>query len=243
MAKELSRTRLWIKLLILLIFVGGLVSFFALGGDQWITLEALKARRTWLLGYAEHHYALMLLISVLVYASFIMLSIPGAIILSLAMGFIFGRWVGALMIICAATLGATLVFMAARYLFAEAARKRIEGGLAKKLMAGFNQNAFNYMLFLRIVPLFPFWLVNLASAFTPIKLRTYVLATALGIVPGSFVFANLGQSLGHINNLSELLSWEIIGALLLLGILALIPILIKKVRSKKPEAKSLHNSV
>jgi uncharacterized membrane protein YdjX (TVP38/TMEM64 family) len=137
-----------------------------------------------------------------------------------------------LIIVCAATVGATLVFLAARYLFADAARKRM-GGLAQKINEGFTQDAFNYMLFLRLVPLFPFWLVNLAPAFTNVKLRTYVLATAIGIIPGSFVFANLGRTLGQIDSLQGLLSREVVGAFVLLGVFALIPVLIKKFRGKR----------
>ena len=81
------------------------------------------------------------------------------------MGFIFGRWVGTVLVVVAATVGATLVFLAARYLFADAARRRL-GALGEKINAGFTENAFSYLLFLRLVPLFPFFLVNLAPAFT-----------------------------------------------------------------------------
>ena len=195
----------WLKVIILCIFVGGLAAFFLSGGGQWLNLETLKLHRTELLDYTEQHYALMLLLCGLIYAAATALSIPGAVLLSLTVGFLFGRWVGALVIVLAATLGATLVFLAARYLFAETAQRRA-GGLAKKMLEGFKENAFSYLLFLRLVPLFPFWLVNLAPAFTSIKLRTYVTATALGIIPGSFVFANLGQSLGRIENASQLIS-------------------------------------
>ncbi|MEO5574239.1 MAG: TVP38/TMEM64 family protein [Gammaproteobacteria bacterium] len=225
-----------IKFLILFIFVAGLIAFFALGGDQWLTLEALKAQRNSLLNFTEAHYLATLLGAVLIYTAAVALSIPGAIILSLAVGLMFGRWVGTAVIVFSATLGATLVFLAARYLFADTVQKRI-GGLAKRFIDGFNENAFNYLLFLRIIPVFPFWLVNLAvSALTPIGLRTYVLATFIGIIPGSFIFANLGQSLGRINSIGELLSPQIIGAFALLGLFALTPLLIKKIRG----AKSAH---
>ena len=86
------------------------------------------------------------------------------------MGFLFGRWVGTVLVVIAATIGATLVFLAARYLFADAARRRM-GALGEKISAGFTENALNYLLFLRLVPLFPFFLVNLAPAFTKIRLR------------------------------------------------------------------------
>lgn len=241
MENHLSTAKPWIKALILLVFAGGLVGFFALDGDQWLTLENLKTRRSMLLVYSEQHYALMLATAVLIYTAFIALSIPGAIVLSLAMGFIFGRWVGTLTIVFAATLGAALVFIAARYLFAEAVQRRMRG-VAKKFSDGFKENAFNYMLFLRLVPVFPFWLINLIAAVMPITLRTFVVATAVGIIPGTFVFANLGQSLGRIDSLGELLSLETLGAFLLLGLFSLIPVFVKKMRIKKLPVDSLGNS-
>lgn len=231
-----------IKVLILLIFSAGFVAFFALGGDQWLNLAALKAQRNALLSYTESHYFTMLLIAVLIYTAAIALSIPGAIILSLAVGLMFGRWVGTAVIVFSATLGAMLVFLAARYLFAETVQKRI-GGLAKKFIDGFNENAFNYLLFLRLIPFFPFWLVNLAvAALTSVSLRTYVLATFIGIIPGTFIFANLGQSLGRINSVRELFSIEIIGAFVLLGLFALVPLLIKKIRAAKSAREPVQNS-
>jgi uncharacterized membrane protein YdjX (TVP38/TMEM64 family) len=232
MDKDSSNAKRWIKLLVLAVFMGGFVGFFVLGGSEWLSLENLKAQRDGLLSYTENHYVIMLLLAVLVYTAATALSVPGAVILSLAVGLMFGRWVGTVLIVVSATLGATLVFLAARYLFAEAVQKRV-GGLGKKLTEGFNEGAFNYLLFLRLVPLFPFWLVNLAPAvLTKIGTRPYVAATLIGIIPGSFVFANLGQSLGRIESLSQLLSWETIGALVLLGGFALLPLFIKKIRTK-----------
>ena len=114
-------------------------------------------------------------------------SLPGGLVLSLTMGFLFGRWVGTALVVIAATIGATFVFIAARYLFADAARRRM-GTLGAKISAGFTANAFNYLLFLRLVPLFPFFLVNLAPAFTSISVRTFALGTLIGIIPGTFVY-------------------------------------------------------
>jgi len=225
-----SNNSKWLKLAVLALFVGGLASFFALGGDQYLSLEGIKNNRDTLLNYTEHNYLQAILLALLIYTASTAFSIPGATVLSLVVGFLFGRWAGTAIILLAATLGATLVFVAARYLFADAARQKIHGGMAAKLINGFNDNAFNYLLFLRLVPLFPFWLVNLAPAFTPIKVRTYVIGTAIGILPGSFVFANLGQSLGRIDSLDQLVSAETLLAFGLLGLFALLPVLMKKFR-------------
>jgi uncharacterized membrane protein YdjX (TVP38/TMEM64 family) len=104
------------------------------------------------------------------------------------------------------------------------------GELGARINAGFTANAFSYLLFLRLVPLFPFFLVNLAPAVTGIKLRTFVLATLVGIVPATFVFVNLGQALGRIDSTKELVSPQVLGALALLGVVALLPVFWKKFR-------------
>ncbi|MEO5861362.1 MAG: TVP38/TMEM64 family protein [Burkholderiales bacterium] len=220
-----------IKLLILALFIGGIVIFFALGGQKYLNLEALKENRDALIQYADQHYVSAIVIGFLIYTLSTALSLPGGLILSLAVGLVFGRWAGTVVIVLAATLGATLVFLAARYLFADLARNRM-GGLAQKINEGFTKDAFNYLLFLRLVPLFPFWLVNLAPAFTNVSFKTYVIATAIGILPGSFVFANLGQSLGRISSTKDLLTPPIIGAFVLLGVFALIPVLYKKHKAR-----------
>jgi uncharacterized membrane protein YdjX (TVP38/TMEM64 family) len=153
-------------------------------------------------------------------------------VLSLTTGFVFGRWVGTMLVVVAATVGATLVFLAARYLFADAARRRL-GSLGEKINAGFTENAFSYLLFLRLVPLFPFFLVNLAPAFTSIPLRTYVLATLIGIIPGTFVYVNLGQALGRIDSLQGLVSRDTLLAFGLLGLFALLPVAWKKWKARR----------
>jgi uncharacterized membrane protein YdjX (TVP38/TMEM64 family) len=219
----------WKKLAVLLLFVAGWGLFFALGGGRYLTVEALKANRAALLGYTQSHYWTMLAVTAAVYTAATALSIPGGAVLSMAIGFLFGRWVGTSLIVFAATLGTALVFLAARYVFAEAAQRRM-GARAGQIVAGFRENAFNYLLFLRLVPLFPFWLVNLVPAFTGISLRTYVAATALGIIPGSFAFANLGQSLGRLETAGDLLSPETLGAFALLGLLALVPVFVRRYR-------------
>ncbi len=225
----------WLKLLILALFIGAIVAFFVLGGQEYLTLDTIKSNRNALLNFTRDHRLAMIGIAFLVYTVAVACSLPGAVVLSLACGFLFGRWMGSLVIVAAATLGATLVFLAARYLIADWARSKM-GALGRKINAGFSENAFNYMLFLRLVPVFPFFLVNLAPAFTNIKVSTYVLATAIGIIPGAFVFANLGETLGMLDSQSGLLSKEVLVALALLGVLALVPIVIKKLKSKRAPA-------
>ncbi|MEX2165194.1 MAG: TVP38/TMEM64 family protein [Sulfuricaulis sp.] len=224
-----SRRHAAVKTVIILILVAGLVAFFAFGGNDLLTLNTIKTHRDQLLAFAQERLWTALLLWGLLYAAVVALSIPGATVLSLAIGFVFGRVTGTLLIVVAATLGAILLFLGARYLFADAARERlVRNARAARLLQGFEHRAFHYLLFLRLVPLFPFWMVNLASAFTSVPLRTYALATVIGIIPGSFVFANLGRSLASIDSLDNLVSWEVLASFGLLGLFALLPIIFKR---------------
>lgn len=222
----------WMKVALVALFVAAIGGFFALGGQHYLSLAAVKANRGALLAYADAHLVRALGIAFVVYAGAVAFSLPGGLVLSLAMGFIFGRWIGTVLVVAAATVGATLVFLAARYVFADAARSRL-GAIGARINAGFTANAFSYLLFLRLVPLFPFFLVNLAPAFTSIPLSTYVAATFVGIVPGTFVFVNLGQTLGRIDSLEGLVSGETLAAFGLLGAFALLPVLLRRMRSRR----------
>lgn len=221
----------WKKTALLLVFVGGIVAFFALGGHHWLDFGALKANRARLLDFTQRHYAAMVIMVAVGYIVLVALSLPEAVLLSLAAGFLLGAWVGTAVVVVAATIGSTLAFLAARYLFADAARRRM-GPRIRKLARGFDENAFSYLLFLRLVPLFPFWAVNLVPAFTPVKPRTFVAATFIGIIPGSFVFCNLGRRLATLENGRDLFDRETLVALALLGVLALVPIAWKKIRNR-----------
>ncbi len=212
--------------------------FFLIDGQQWLSLENLQQNRHDLQAYAEQNYLFLFLGCGLLYIAMTALSLPGGAIFSLALGFLFGRWMGTLLIVVSATIGATLLFLLARYLIADWARAKLqENEQAVKIMEAFQTDAYSYLLFLRLVPLFPFWLVNLAPAFTPVSTRTYIIATFLGIIPGSFVFANLGQSLAEIESADQLLSMPVIIAFTLLGLLALAPVLLKRYKAMqaKPE--------
>ncbi len=220
----MQKNQIIILLLIVAVFI-----FLILGGQQWLSLEAIRSHRDQLTLFTEQHYLIMLLACSLVYSLSTALSLPTGTVLSLLLGFLFGRWIGGFVIVVSATIGATAVFWLARYLFAEWAERRMQGHEgAKKIIDGFQADAFNYLLFLRLVPLFPFWLVNLAPAFTPVSLRVYVITTFLGIMPGSFIYANLGQSLGSIERLDQLLSAQTLWALALLGVLSLLPVIVKR---------------
>lgn len=221
----------WKKTALVVVFLGGIVAFFALGGHHWLDFGALKANRARLLDFTARHYAAMVLAVSVGYVVLTALSLPEATLLSLAAGFLLGAWVGTAVVVVAATIGSTLAFLAARYLFADAARRRM-GPRMKKLTRGFDENAFSYLLFLRLVPIFPFWAVNLVPAFTPVKPRTFMAATFIGIIPGAFVFCNLGRRLATLESGRDLFDRETLIALALLGVLSLAPIAWKKIRNR-----------
>lgn len=208
-------------------------AFFLFDVPQLLSLDNIREHRQALADFTDRHYLLMLIACGIGYSLSTALSLPGGTVLSLLLGLLFGRWMGTLLIVTSATLGATALFWMARYLLADWAEQRLRSNtVAKKLLDGFQADAFSYLLFLRLVPAFPFWLVNLAPAFTPVSLRIYVMTTFIGIMPGSFVFANLGQSLGNIQSLDQLLSTQTLLAFSLLGVLSLLPVWLKYKQTK-----------
>ena len=217
------------------LFILGIALFFSFDLGRYVTLEALQANRDALKGYAEAHYGLTAFLFILIYCVQTALSLPGATILTLAGGFLFGAWMGGLFVNIGATSGATLAFMAARYLLRDSIEARFGKRLAS-IQEGFSSNGFNYLLTLRLIPLFPFFLVNLAAGLTRIRVSTYIAATAIGILPGSLVYSNAGAQLGNIRSLKDIASPGVIGAFVLLGLLALAPVLYNR-RKKQPAGK------
>jgi uncharacterized membrane protein YdjX (TVP38/TMEM64 family) len=217
------------KALIVLLFCSGIALFFLLNGPQYLTMESLLANRSKLIEFTSENLFAMWFGWALMFSVVMLFGLPLGALLSLATGLIFGRWNGTLLLVLAGTLSAVLVFLTARYVFAESARKKMEQyPFTARILDGFHTDAFHYMLFLRLVPLFPFWPVNLVPAFTKITTRTFISATLIGMVPGSFIFASLGHSLRQVDRLDQLFSLEMMASLAALGMLALLPIVIKR---------------
>ena len=166
-------------------------------------------------------------------------SIPGALILTLSGGFLFGTLVGGSATVTGATIGALAVFVAARTAFGDVLRRRA-GGAVAKIEEGVRENAFSYVLTLRLLPIFPFWLVNIAAGLVDIPLRTYALATFLGVIPGTFIYSALGAGLGSIfdrneaPDLSIIFEPQILLPLIGLALLSLLPVVFRRLRRKKP---------
>ena len=220
-------------------FIGlGFALFFAFGLDETLSYAALTRHRQAILEWTAANYVLAVAGFVGAYYATVMFSVPGATWMTLAGGFLFGTVEATVYVVVGATGGAIAVFLAARYGVGDALRRRA-GPAMKRMEAGFRENALSYLLVLRLVPLFPFWLVNLVPAFLGVPLRTYAVGTFFGIIPGSFVYASVGSGLGAAFDLGEppglgtFLVPEIIFPIAGLAVLSLVPVVYKKVRARR----------
>ena len=202
-----------------------------------ISFEVLKENREELTAWVRQNFLVACFTFIIIYTVSVAASLPGAAFLTITGGFLFGVVTGSLLVVFSATLGATCIFLAVQTAFAEALAKKTAGWV-KKMEEGFQKNAFNYLLSIRLVPIFPFWIVNIVPALLGMKLRSYVLATAIGIIPGSVVYVLVGNGLGAVidegenPNLGIILQIEILAPLLGLAVLSLIPILYKKIKKR-----------
>lgn len=206
-------------------------AFFYFDLGRFLSLAALKENRDGLLAFTEANLVAAVGIFIVAYVIVAGLSLPGAVILTLAGGFLFGAVFATLFVNIGATTGATLAFLTARYLLRDTVEQKF-GKWLGPFQEGFAKNAFSYLLTLRLIPLFPFFVVNLVSGLTRVNVGTYVAATAIGIIPGSFVYAYAGRQLGTINSLKEIASPNVIAAFVLLGLLALVPVVYKRFAAK-----------
>lgn len=225
------------KILIGCILLTGIGAFFYFDLGQFLSLDSLKANRDALLQYTTSQYEIAVALFILVYILQTAFSLPGGAVLTLTGGFLFGSLMGTLFVNVGATAGATLAFLAARYLLRDWVEQKF-GDRLGPIQEGFAKNAFSYLMTLRLIPAFPFFLVNLVSGLTRVNLGTYVLATSIGIIPGSFVFAFAGRQLGTINSLSEIASPPVLLAFTLLGMLALMPVAYRKWKTKSGSNQS-----
>jgi uncharacterized membrane protein YdjX (TVP38/TMEM64 family) len=205
-----------------------------------LSIDTLYEQGRALDAFVAAHFAAALAVYVLLYIAAVTISLPGAGVLTMSGGFLFGSWIGGAAAWISATIGATLIFLAARTAFGDLLRARA-GGWLERLSAGFRENAFNYLLVLRLTPVAPFFVVNLAPAFFNVTLRAYLLATLIGMIPGAFVYAFVGAGLkaalatGAAADSSQaaraiLSSPAVFGPILALIALALLPVAIKAFR-------------
>jgi uncharacterized membrane protein YdjX (TVP38/TMEM64 family) len=215
--------------LFLIIILIGIV--WVSGILDYIDLDFIKSQRNELLLLVNDRPILSTLGFFTIYIFAVALSLPIATLLTLLGGFLFGRWLGTLIVVFSATIGALILFLAARSAIGQTLRDKA-GPLYNKVQSNMQSNAVGYMLFMRLVPIFPFFLVNIVPALFNIRVMPYVLTTFAGIIPGTFVYVNLGRQLGSIELLSDLVSPATLGSFALLGLFALIPTLYRQLRRR-----------
>jgi uncharacterized membrane protein YdjX (TVP38/TMEM64 family) len=228
---------------------------YAMGWHKYLSFKTIGVNYDFLKSYIDQHFVLALAGFMAVYITAVALSAPGGLILTLAGGLLFGWKVGIPATVVAATIGASILFLIARSSFGETLAAKA-GPALEKFREGFNENALSYLLFLRLVPIFPFVLVNIAPALLGVPFRTYVIGTLLGIIPGTSAFSVTGAGLGSVVeaqnkvyqeclatspanpeaacpytiDTSALLTKELLAAFALLGVVALIPVAMKYFR-------------
>jgi len=217
-------------ILVCVALIVGLVFYFGL--QQFLTLYILKANLQSFKNYYAEHSTTMVAAFMLIYIFQTAMSLPGASILSIAAGAIFGPIMGTVYAINAATIGATLAFLLTRYLLRDIVVKKF-GSKLEGINRELEERGINYLLFLRFVPLFPFFLINLSAGLTRLPLRSFFLATMFGIIPAGFVYVNAGASLASIDTISAIMSPRVLASFALLGFFALLPALYNRFKQRK----------
>ncbi len=214
---------------------------FALSLQEHFSIDALREHRALLNAFVAENALLAALTFIGLYAVTTLLSLPTGAVLTIAGGFLFGITFGTLYVVVGATLGATAIFLLARSTLGDLLRAKA-GPWLQRMEAGFSENAFSYMLVLRLIPLFPFFVVNLVPAFLGVSLRTYVVGTFIGIIPGTLVFILAGAGLGSVFDqggaftVESVLTPQIIAGLVGLSLLSLLPAVYKHVKARRSAA-------
>lgn len=230
----------WHRLIPVLVVIAGVVTFFVLDLGHHFSIETLRQQQHTLRAWVETSGVCAAGIFMAVYIVTVALSLPGATVLSIASGFLFDVVWGTAVAVISATLGGTVLFVIAKTTFGDALRARA-GAWLRTLEAGFGEHALSYLIVLRLVPILPFFVINLVPAFLGVPLSTFVLGTFVGIIPGSFVYASVGAGLGSIFaaggtfSVQGIVTPRIITALVGLAGLALVPMLYKKIMARRAE--------
>lgn len=243
-----ARLRRWLPLCII---AAAMLAGYLAGWHEYLSLSSLIRQRAFLADFVANNLALAALAFVGLYVAAVALSFPGASLLTVMGGFLFGWVMGGSLTALAATAGAAIIFLAARTSIGSALRERA-GPLVNRMARGFREDAFNYLLFLRLAPVFPFWLVNIAPALFDMRLRPYVVATFVGILPGTYAYAFIGSGLDSVVaaqeaadpgcaaagtctvEVSALVTRELVLSFVALAVAALIPVLVRKLRNRRP---------
>lgn len=208
--------------------------FFAFGLHRHFTLETLRENHGALTGWVDASPGRAIGIFMLAYAASVAISFPGASILTVFGGFLFGLWPGVPVVVIAATIGAAIIFLAAKTALGDILSDRA-GGFVKKMEKGFRENELSYMFVLRLAPVFPFWAINIAAGLLGVSARNFIIGTLFGIIPGSFVYISIGAAAGAAFDAGDdvslsgiLFQPETLLPIIGLVVLSLIPVLLKR---------------
>ena len=206
------------------------VAFYALGLDRYVSWDYVRSHLDAIQARVREDPLPAALAFFLVYVAVTALSLPAAAVLTLLGGAVFGRWLATGVVSVAATVGATLAFLSSRYLFRDWVRRSF-GPRLEALDRGVGREGAYYLLTLRLVPLFPFFLINLGMGLTRMRARTFAWVSFVGMLPGTFVYANAGTAIGSLESPKDVLSPGVIVSLALLGLL---PLVLKLLFRRRP---------
>jgi len=217
---KLSKKKV-LKIALLLVFLTAIVSFFAFDLKQYITLEYAKEQRNLLASYYKDNTFLTILIFMLIYIAVTSLSLPGAAIMTISAGAFFDPITGVIIVSFASTIGATIAFLIARFLLRDYIQDKYREKL-KPINEGFEKEGAFYLFALRLVPAFPFFIINILMSLTPIRTITFFFASQVGMIPAIIIYVYAGAEIGKIESLSDIASSNLIIAFILLGIFPLL---------------------
>ena len=220
------------KLILLALLIGAIVAYKAFGLETLLSFETLKAQKELLLELVQTHFWLSALLLMASYAFSVAFMIPIATLFSLAAGFMFGAFWGTLIAVLGATLGAVTSFYVARFILGESLQSKYAKEL-ERFNKEFETNGYSYLFALRLLPIFPFFLINLLCGLTRIDVKTFFITTFIGIIPGGFAYTYAGSQLSAINALSDIFTKEMALAFVFLGLLSLLPVAYKKYQNRK----------
>lgn len=226
----------------LALIAAAIAALFLSGAGDWLSLDALRANEETLRRLVAANVLLALAVFVAVYAATVAVYVPGASILTLAGGFLFGTWAGAGATVIGATLGAIAAWWLIRTAVGEPLRQRAEktGGTLNRLIEGLRGDAFSYVLSLRLIPAAPFWLVNAAAGVASVPLAPYAAATLLGIIPGTVIYSGIGAGLGALfrrgerPDLGVIFEPQVLWPLVGLALLSFLPAVVRRLRRREP---------
>lgn len=227
------------KLPLVIILAVAAIGAFTLG--DYVSFDALRDNRETLLTFRDNNIALTLLAFVAAYIVIVAFSLPGALIATLTGGFLFGTVFGSLLSVTGATIGATVIFLAAQHGLGDRLKERMDAsdGAVGKIKKGLDENQWSMLFFIRLVPAVPFFVANLVPAFLSVPLHRYVISTFFGIIPGSLVYSSVGAGLGEVfergetPNFGLIFEPHILLPILGLSALSLLPVVVKAITGKK----------